>query len=52
MYLGCPSHPSSGVHETETAASGTGHSNSATTFLHRGLRPQAGKIVGALYHKL
>jgi len=35
--FGCPSHPSSGVHKTVTAASGTGHSNSATTFLQRGL---------------
>ena len=26
--FGCPSHPSSGVHKTVTAASGTGHSNS------------------------
>ena len=25
-YFGCPSHPSSGVHKTVTAASGTGHS--------------------------
>ena len=33
----CPSQPSSGIHETVTAASGTGHSNSATTFLQRGL---------------
>ena len=24
--FGCPSHPSSGVHQTVTAASGTGHS--------------------------
>ena len=24
---GCPLHPSSGVHKTVTAASGTGHSN-------------------------
>jgi len=24
-YFGCPSHPSSGVHKTVTAASGTGH---------------------------
>ena len=24
--FGCPSHPSSGVHKTVTAASGTGHS--------------------------
>ena len=36
-YFGCPSHPSSGVHKTVTAASGTGHSNSVTTFLQRGL---------------
>ena len=35
--FGCPSHPSSGVHETVTAASGTGHSNSETTFLQCGL---------------
>ena len=25
-YFGCPSHPSSGVHKTVIAASGTGHS--------------------------
>ena len=31
-YFGCLSHPSSGVHKTVTAASGT-----ATTFLQRGL---------------
>jgi len=36
-YFRCPSHPSSGVHETVTAASGTGHSNSATAFLQRAL---------------
>jgi len=35
--FGCPSHPSSAVHKTVTAASGTGHSIVATTFLHRGL---------------
>ena len=29
-YFGCPSHPSSGVQKTVTAASGTGHSNAAT----------------------
>ena len=34
---GCPSHPSSGVQRTVTAASGTGHSIWATTFLQRGL---------------
>jgi hypothetical protein len=33
----CPSHPSSGVHKSVTAASGTGHSIWATTFLQRGL---------------
>ena len=33
----CPSHPSSGEHKTVTAASGTGHSIWATTFLQRGL---------------
>ena len=44
--FGCPSHPSSGVHKTVTAASGTGHSNSATTFLQRGLiRPRWRKVV-------
>ena len=35
--FGRPSRPSSGVQKTVTAASGTGHSNSATTFLQRGL---------------
>ena len=36
--FGCPLHPSSGVHKTVTAVSGTGHSNNiATTFLQRGL---------------
>ena len=25
-WFGCPSHPTSGVHKTVTAASGTGHS--------------------------
>ena len=34
--LGCSSHPSSGVYKTVTAASGTGHSIWATTFLQRG----------------
>ena len=39
--LGCLSHPSSGVHETVTAASGTGHSVRATTFRQRGIiRPR------------
>ena len=35
--FGCPSHPSSGVHKTVTATSGTSHNIWATTFLHRGL---------------
>ena len=44
--FGCPSHPSSGVHKTVTAVSGTGHSIWATTFLHRGLiRPRWRKVV-------
>ena len=34
--FGCPSHPSSGVHITVTAASGTGHSIWATTFIQLG----------------
>ena len=35
--LGCLSHPSSGLHQTVTAASGTGHSVRATNFRQRGL---------------
>ena len=35
--FGCLSHPSSGVHQNVTAASGTGHSFRATTFRQRGL---------------
>ena len=35
--FGCLSHPSSGVHQTVTAASGTGHSVGATTFCQSGL---------------
>jgi len=31
-YFGCLLHPSSGVQQTVTAASGTGHSVTATTF--------------------
>ena len=34
--FGCPLNPSSGVHKTVTAASGTCHSIWATTFLQRG----------------
>ena len=42
--FGRPSRPSSGVQKTVTAASGTGHSNGATTFLQRRLpsRPSSG----------
>ena len=43
--FGCPSHPSSGVHQTVTAASGTGHSIWATTFLQHGLWPHWRKVV-------
>jgi len=47
--FGCTSHPSPGVHEIVTAASGTGHINSATTFLQRGLiRPRWRKVVALL----
>jgi hypothetical protein len=43
----CPLHPSSGVHETVTAASGTGHSIWAT--VRRGLiRPRRRKIVAQI----
>ena len=35
--FGCLSRPSSGVHQTVTAASGTGHCVRATTFRQRGL---------------
>ena len=42
----CLLHPSSGVHKTVTAASGTGHSIRATTFCQRGLiRPLWRKVV-------
>ena len=44
--FGCPSHPSSGVHKTVTAASGTGLSICATTFHQRVLiRPRWRKVV-------
>ena len=47
--FGCPSHPSSGVHKSVTAASGTGHSIWATIFLQRGLiRPRWRKVVAKL----
>ena len=35
--FGCLSHPTSGVHQSITTASGTGHSARATTFRQRGL---------------
>ena len=38
----CPSHPSSGVHKTVTAASGTGYCIRATTFRQRGTMLPAG----------
>jgi len=37
--IGCLPHPSSGVHKTITAASGTGHNIWATTTLEEGCRP-------------
>ena len=44
--FGRPSRPSSGVQKTVTAASGTGHSNGASTLLQRGLnRPRWRKVV-------
>ena len=46
ICFGCLSHPSSGVHKTVTAASGTGHSIWATTFCQRGqIRPRWRKDV-------
>ena len=45
----CPLHPSSGVRKTVTAASGTGHSICATTFLQCGLiRPSWRKVVAQI----
>jgi len=45
-WFGHPSHPSSGVHKTVTAASGTGHSIWVTTFLQCGLnRPSWRNVV-------
>ena len=47
--FGCPWHLSSGVHKTVTAASGTGHSICATTFLQLGLIiPRWRKVVVVL----
>ena len=44
--FGCRSHPSSEVHQTLTAASGTGHIVRSTTFRQRDLiRPRWRKVV-------
>ena len=52
--FGCLSHPSSGVYQTVTAASGTGHSVRTTTFRQRDLiRPrneQAAILLEFMYH--
>ena len=46
---GCPSHPSSGVHKTVTAAFVTGHSIRATTFFQRGqIWPRWRKVVAQI----
>ena len=48
--FGRVSHPSSGVHQTVTAAYGTGHSVRATTFRQRGLiRPRWPRVVAPDY---
>ena len=44
--FGRSSRPSSGVHKTVTAASGTGHSNGATTYM--AYRPRWSKVVAPL----
>ena len=44
ICFGCPSHPSSRVHKTVTADSGTGHSI-GTTFLQRGLHTGGGLLL-------
>jgi len=46
--FGGPSHPSSGVHKTVTAASGTGHGIWATIFFQRGLGPGWKKAVAQI----
>ena len=43
--FGCPSHPSSGVHQSVIAASGKGHSVRATTFRQRGLGHAGGRLL-------
>ena len=47
--FGWTSHPSSGLHKTVTAASGTGHSISATTFLQRRLSHAGGRLLLRYY---
>ena len=46
--LGLQSHPSSGEHKTVTAASGTCHGISATTFLRGLIRPRWRKVVAQI----
>ena len=47
--FGCISHPSSGIHQTVTVASGTGLSVRATNFRQRGLiRPRWRKVVALI----
>ena len=47
--FGCLSHPLSGVHQTVTAASGTGHTIRAKTLRQRGLiRPRWWKVVALI----
>jgi len=47
--FGCLSHPSSGLYKAVTAASGTGHSILAKTFLQRGLiRPRWRTVVAQI----
>jgi len=47
--FGCPLHPSSGIYKTLTAASGTGHSIWAKTYLQCGLiRPRWRKVVAQI----
>ena len=53
--FGCLSHPSSGVHQAVTAASGTGHIVRVTAFRQRGLGHAGGRLLlwqYDLYQKL
>jgi len=48
--FGCPSHLSSGVHKTVTAASGSDHSNNiATTFLQHDFATLEGRLLFRYY---